>query len=100
MTDAWTPQPGHEDAKTLVAQYPTPHALRQALRALGPGMFSEDIRALPWNPHVTRTTIGDVLVSVCFGPRDVATLHAVLTWYARDREIWTAPDGSQTIRIR
>jgi hypothetical protein len=91
----WHRQPGHAAAKALLTHYPTPRALRQALRAHGPAIIPTEVRELAWNQDCT---IGGVLLSPSFGPREVATLHRILSTHAQDVEVWTAPDGTQTVR--
>ena len=92
---AWTTQAGNPAAQRLIADYPTPRALRQALaNAEWTSILDATLLSLPWG----NSTVGDVLASVDFQPRDVATLHSILVRAAQDVQVWVAPDGSQTSR--
>jgi hypothetical protein len=93
----WQPQDGNKDAKVLLTQYPSPRALRQALAREGTAMLPQELRRVMLSPEVS---IGMVIDDAVFSERDVAWIYAGLVGAALGIEIWTARDGTSTVRTR
>jgi hypothetical protein len=91
----WKSVDGNTHAKEVLAQYPSPRALRFAIMLEGPEPILHDVRSVRLSGDVT---IGAVLDDPAFSERDIAWIHAGLVEAARDVDIWTATDGTQTVR--
>lgn len=65
-------------ATEFIQQYPTPRALRLAMEG-EVSVIPENLQQLPWG-HVT---IGDLLCSVYFVPRDIGIIWETIRHAAR-----------------
>jgi len=91
----WQHHSGHSAARMLLETYPTPRALRQGIVDNGTEIFPADVREIAVYDNVT---LGGLITSVYFTPRDVSYIYAALRSASLDYYSWTAPDGTLTIR--
>lgn len=88
----WIRQAGNAAAKEFIRDYPSPRALRAVVRERNiHDVLPEAVKALPVpdTPH----TLGWFLNN---GGLWLTVIHSIIAAHARDREVWTAPDGTKT----
>jgi hypothetical protein len=90
----WTYVAGDPAAQQLLTQYPDPRSLRAAVDTRG---WPWLLRACGHLPFDSTHTIRDVHG---WQRRDITLLHALITDAAQEADVWRAPDGTLTRRVR
>ena len=93
-THTWITHPGNAQAQAFLDAFPTPRAVRRALRTQGAAVVPVSLHGLRVNDE---WCIG-ALLAEGDPSQHARSIHEALRYWARDVEIWRAADGSVTVR--
>lgn len=90
----WVRRHGDRTAKEFLEAYSTPQSLRETCRDHGVEWLIETIGHIPYGA----TRLGVLLNTGELGIQDARAIHNAVYDAARDYEVWTARDGTETVR--